>query len=70
MANRLTVEISGEALDALQPLADRSGNGLTVELKKAIADRHYFKKRIDEGNQIVLETETDFGPMRTFVAIT
>lgn len=69
MANRLTVEISGEALDALQELADRSGNGLTVELKKAIADRHYFTKKIDEGNRIVLETETDFGPMRTFVAI-
>lgn len=69
MANSLTVEISGEALDALQSLADRSGNGLTVELKKAIADRHYFTTRIDEGNQIVLETETDLGPMRTFVAI-
>lgn len=69
MANNLTVEITGEALELLQNLADRSGNELAVELKRAVADRHYLIGKLDEGNRIVLEAETDFGPMRTFVDI-
>lgn len=64
---KLTVNLSEDVLDLLRDLAERSGNSLTEELKKAIADRAFITSKIDEGNDVVLEKRGDDDTVRTLV---
>lgn len=69
MAESLTVELTGEALALLQDLAERSGNELQIELKKAVADRHYFMGKIADGERIFVESTSEDGPAVTRVLL-
>lgn len=64
---KLTVNITEDVLDLLRELAERSGNSMTQELKKAIADRAYFADKVDSGNEVVLEKQEDGTLRRTLV---
>ncbi|MDR1426843.1 MAG: hypothetical protein LBJ08_03690 [Bifidobacteriaceae bacterium] len=54
LKKKLTVNLSDDVLEMLRDLAARNGTSLTDELRKAIADRAYFQKKIDDGNEVAL----------------
>jgi predicted transcriptional regulator len=54
---KLTVNLSSQLVEVLRELAEKHGNTLTDELKKAIEDRKYFSDKIEAGNEVVLLNE-------------
>jgi|APMI01.1.fsa_nt_gi predicted transcriptional regulator len=51
---KLTVNLSPQLVQVLRELADKHGNTLTEELKKAIEDRKFFSDKVEAGNEVQL----------------
>lgn len=51
---KLTVNLSPQLVDVLRELAEKHGNTLTDELKRAIEDRKFFSDKIADGNEVAL----------------
>lgn len=54
---KLTVNLSPQLVEVLRELAEKHGNTLTDELKRAIEDRKFFSDKLAAGNEVVLENQ-------------
>lgn len=63
---KLTVNLSPQLVEVLRELADKHGNTLTDELKRAIEDRKFFSDKIEAGDEVVLMND-DTPDVRTIV---
>ena len=58
-AKRMSIGLSGDAVELLEKLAKSQGISQNEALRKAIATEAYLREKIEQGNKVLLRNSDD-----------